>query len=107
MHSVLLAADPVGWWWGLLGLLTIPALVLLNGFFVAAEFSLVAVRRTRVEEMVNQGVKGARAVEAAVGNLDRAIAATQLGITLASIGLGWVGEPALAWLIQPLFQFLP
>src|ERR1700730_12528505 len=73
------------WLWDVLGLLSIPALVALNAFFVAAEFSLVAVRRTRVEQMVLQGVKGARAVEGAVANITRYIAATQLGITLASI----------------------
>lgn len=94
------------WSWDLLGLMTVPALVLLNGLFVAAEFALVAVRRTRVEEMVSHGVGGAVAVEAALGNLDRSIAATQLGITLASIGLGFVGEPALAHLIAPLFDSL-
>jgi CBS domain containing-hemolysin-like protein len=93
--------------WGLLGLLSIPALVALNGFFVAAEFALVAVRKTRVEEMVHQGVKRARAVADAIAHLDRYIAATQLGITLASIALGWVGEPALVRLIEPLFAALP
>ena len=91
----------------LLGLLSVPALVALNGLFVAAEFALVSVRRTRVEEMVQQGVKGARSVEKAIGNLNRSIAATQLGITLTSIGLGWSGEPALARLLDPLFAFLP
>src|SRR5262249_2636952 len=70
-------------------------------FFVAAEFALVAVRRTRVEEMVRQGVARAGAVREAVANLDRSIAATQLGITLASIALGWAGEPALARLFEP------
>jgi putative hemolysin len=92
--------------WALLvlGLLSVPLLVFLNGIFVAAEFSLVAVRRTRVEEMVSQGVPGAAAVESGIVNLDRTIAATQLGITLASIALGWVGEPALVWLLQPLFD---
>jgi CBS domain containing-hemolysin-like protein len=95
------------WIWDVLGLLTVPALVLLNGLFVAAEFALVSVRKTRVEELVARGVKGARAVEAAIRTLDRSIAATQLGITLASIGLGFVGEPALAHLIRPLFDFLP
>ena len=80
----------------ILGLLAIPALVALNGFFVAAEFALVAVRKTRVEELVNQGVPRAKAVEDAIENLDRTIAATQLGITLASIALGFVAEPALA-----------
>jgi putative hemolysin len=94
------------WIWDLLGLLTIPSLVALNAFFVAAEFALVAVRKTRVEEMVGQGLQGSKTLETAVARLDRSIAATQLGITLASIGLGWVGEPALARLLQPLFEFL-
>ena len=92
--------------WIFSGLLSIPILVLANGFFVAAEFALVAVRRTRVRELVEQGVSGARAVERAIGNLDRYIAATQLGITLTSISLGWLGEPALANLLVPLFHWL-
>jgi CBS domain containing-hemolysin-like protein len=98
--------DP-SWLWDVLGLLSIPALVALNGFFVASEFSLVALRRTKVEEMVQQRVRRAKAVAAATENLDRSIAATQLGITLASIALGWVGEPILADLIDPLFNRLP
>ncbi|NUO81575.1 HlyC/CorC family transporter [candidate division KSB1 bacterium] len=81
--------------------------VALNGFFVAAEFALVAVRRTRVEEMVKQGRSGAAAVRQATSHLDDAIAATQLGITLASLALGWIGEPAVSHLIEPLFQHLP
>jgi putative hemolysin len=93
--------------WDLLRALSIPGLVVLNGLFVAAEFSLVAVRRTRVEELVKQGVKAARAVEAAVAHLNRSIAATQLGITLASIALGFVGEPALEHLLRPALQVLP
>jgi CBS domain containing-hemolysin-like protein len=88
-------------------LVSVPALILLNGLFVAAEFALVSVRRTRIEEIVRQGVKGARRVDYALNNLTRMIAATQLGITLASIGLGVVGEPALARLIEPLSQALP
>src|SRR5438132_7249525 len=94
------------WVGDLLRLLSVPALVLLNALFVAGEFALVSVRKTQVEEMVRQGRKGAKRLEAAIVRLDRSIAATQLGITLASIGLGWVGEPALARLIQPLFSFL-
>ena len=90
-----------------LGLLAVPLLVLLNAYFVAAEFSLVAVRRTRVDEMINNRRAGALAVKHAIENLDDAIAATQLGITLASLGLGWVGEPSMARLIEPLFGFLP
>jgi CBS domain containing-hemolysin-like protein len=93
--------------WAVIGLLTIPLFVAINGFFVAAEFALVAVRRTRVEEMVQQGHAGAKAVEAGVTNLDRSIAATQLGITLASIALGWIGEPAVATLLEPVIAVVP
>ncbi len=78
-------------------------LVALNGVFVAAEFALVSVRWTRVEEMVEEGKFGALAVREAVENLDDAIAAAQLGITLASIALGWLGEPAIAHLLTPVF----
>ena len=95
------------WLWIVLGLLAVPALVALNGFFVAAEFSLVAVRRTRVEELLHKGIRSAKAVLGAIDRLDRTIAATQLGITLASIALGLVGEPALAKLIEPMFSSVP
>jgi CBS domain containing-hemolysin-like protein len=91
----------------LLGLVAVAVLVLANGFFVAAEFSLVSVRSTRIAELVAQGYPGAHWVEKALENPDRVIAATQLGITLASLGLGWVGEPALSHLLAPLFGFLP
>jgi CBS domain containing-hemolysin-like protein len=92
---------------GVLGILAVPLLVLMNAFFVAAEFALVAVRRSRVDEMLNNRRAGAASVKQAVEHLDDAIAATQLGITLASLALGWVGEPAVARLIEPLFEFLP
>ena len=91
----------------ILGLLAVPFLVALNAFFVAAEFSLVTVRWTRVEELVEEKKFGAPAVLYAVENLDDAIAATQLGITFASLALGWVGEPTLAHLIEPLFAGMP
>src|SRR6186713_2280323 len=83
------------------------ALVLANGFFVAAEFSIVTVRKTRVDQLIAEGQMGARAVRRAVSDPDSYIAATQLGITMASIGLGWIGEPALASLVQPAVTFLP
>ncbi len=85
----------------LLGLVSIAALILANAYFVATEFALVAVRRTQVELWVQAGRRGARAASEAIANLDDAIAATQLGITAASIGLGFVGEPVLARLIAP------
>ena len=102
-----LFADSLHWGWIVAGLCTIPVLVGLNGFFVAAEFALVAVRKTRIEELVNQGVPRAKAVADAILHLDRTIAATQLGITLTSIALGWVGERALEQAIAPAFAFLP
>ena len=75
-------------------------LVLLNAFFVASEFALVAVRRSRIDEMAANGDRAARSVQGALTHLDRYIAGTQLGITIASLALGWVGEPALAVLID-------
>jgi putative hemolysin len=90
-------------WLDLLRLASVPALVLLNGFFVAAEFSLVAVRRTQVEQFVKEGRRSAASLMRQVKGLDHSIAATQLGITLASLGLGWLGEAALANLLTPLF----
>ena len=77
-----------------------------NGFFVAAEFSLVAVRRSRVAELVAQGRMNATALARAVDTLDANLAATQLGITISSLALGWIGEPALAELIEPPLKSL-
>jgi CBS domain containing-hemolysin-like protein len=82
-------------------------LVLANGFFVAAEFALVSVRRTRITTLVADGNTRALWVQKAIDDPDRFIAATQLGITLASLGLGWVGEPALSGLILPMIAWLP
>ncbi len=90
-----------------LGILAIPALVAVNGFFVSAEFALVAVRKTRVEELVNQGAPGAKALMAAVMRLNDSVAAAQLGITVASLALGFVSEPAVAKILRPLFDSLP
>ena len=91
----------------LLGLIAVAFLVLLNAFFVAAEFALVSVRPTRIAELVSSGNRAARWVARALENPDRFIAATQLGITLASLGLGWIGEPALAGLIEPIVELFP
>jgi CBS domain containing-hemolysin-like protein len=85
-----------------LGLLFLVALVAANAYFVASEFSLVAVRRSQLRLWQAEGRRGAGAAARAVGRLDDAIAATQLGITLASIGLGFVGEPVLANVLEPL-----
>lgn len=107
MLSVFAVEEGPHWVFTSLSLLAIPALIALNGFFVAAEFSLVAVRKTRIEELIQQGARGAESVMAAISHLDRTIAATQLGITLASIALGMACEPALVRVIEPIFQELP
>ncbi|MCE9604045.1 MAG: hemolysin family protein [Planctomycetia bacterium] len=86
--------------WGTLAVL---ALVAANGFFVAAEFALVKVRKTRIDQLVAEGRRSAKIVQGQLEHLDNYIAATQLGITLASLALGWVGEPALARLFDPVF----
>src|SRR6266576_2726307 len=83
------------------------ALVFANGFFVAAEFSIVTVRKTRVDQLIAEGHRSARAVRRAVSAPDRYIAATQLGITMASLGLGWLAEPALASVFEPALSSLP
>jgi CBS domain containing-hemolysin-like protein len=82
----------------------IAALVLMNAFFVAAEFALVGARKTRLEAMAEAGDGKARLALKALQSLGRYISATQLGITLASLGLGWVGEPALAHLFAGWFE---
>ena len=91
----------------LIGIAAVLFLVAANGFFVAAEFSLVAVRRSRVAELVAEGRLNASALLRAVDGLDANLAATQLGITISSLALGWIGEPALAHLVQPLLHALP
>src|SRR3990172_6091607 len=87
-----------------LRLLLVLALVLINGMFVAAEFSIVTVRRTRLEALAARGRPLANMPPRAVSNINNYLAATQLGITMASIGLGFVGEPVLAGLIEPVFE---
>jgi CBS domain containing-hemolysin-like protein len=87
--------------WGLvLGFL----LVALNGFFVAAEFALVKVRPTQIDPYVAQGLRRARVARHMVRHLDAYLSATQLGITLSSLALGWIGEPAFAWVVEPLVR---
>jgi CBS domain containing-hemolysin-like protein len=88
-------------------ILLVPLFVALNAFFVAVEFALVTVRWTRVEQLVDSNVLGARVVQRAVENLSDSLAASQLGITLTSLALGWIGEPALAHVFMPWFAGLP
>lgn len=88
-------------------LVAVVLLVAANGLFVAAEFSVVKARRTRIAQLVQEGRRFAPAVQRAVHNPEPYVAATQLGITMASLGLGWIGEPALARLIEPALLGLP
>src|SRR5660397_265146 len=90
-----------------IGVSLVFVLVFLNGFFVAAEFAIVKVRETRVSELASEGGKRAQIAVHILEHLDAYISATQLGITLASLGLGWIGEPALAGLIGNVFSWLP
>jgi CBS domain containing-hemolysin-like protein len=82
-------------------LIAIPVLVVANAFFVATEFAMVAVRKTRLEQLAASGHPTASAARDVVRHLDAYIAACQLGITMASLALGWIGEPTLAGLLEP------
>jgi CBS domain containing-hemolysin-like protein len=81
-------------------------LVLLNGFFVAAEFAIVKIRDTQLDRLIQQGNRRARVARHVLANLDRYLSAAQLGITLASLGLGALGEPLFAALLQPVLDWL-
>ena len=100
------AADPPSMALAASSIVAILGLVVLNGFFVAAEFSLVAARRSKLDEMIAKGDRGARTVQTALQNLDRYVAATQLGVTVASLALGWIGEPVLAQMFDRLFRMI-
>jgi CBS domain containing-hemolysin-like protein len=81
-------------------------LILVNGFFVAAEFALVRSRRGKIEQLVEEGESGAEEVAEQLDKIDESLSACQVGITMASIGIGFLGEPSLAKLIEPLFGSL-
>src|SRR5207344_303770 len=78
-------------------------LIAINGVFVAAEFALVRSRRSKVEQLASEGARGASGVLEELDRIDEYLAAGQLGITMASIGIGFLGEPAVAKLIEPIF----
>jgi CBS domain containing-hemolysin-like protein len=90
----------------LLKILAVLVLVFLNGFFVAAEFALVKIRDTQLDPLIRQGNRRAQATRGVIHHLDRYLSAAQLGITLASLGLGWVGEPVFLALLQPVMNWL-
>ncbi|MGO9200194.1 MAG: hemolysin family protein [Limisphaerales bacterium] len=89
-----------------LKVLLVAGLIAFNGFFVAAEFALVKVRETQLDELVLEGNRRARMARAVLGNLNSFLSATQLGITMASLGLGWVGRPLFSSLLSPLLLSL-
>src|SRR3979409_2660867 len=86
------------------GLLIVVLLVAANGFFVATEFALVSSRSTRIDQLAAAGNRAARLVQRAKANPTRFISGTQLGVTVASLLLGWIGENTFAELIQPLID---
>ena len=87
-------------------LLAVLVLVLLNGFFVAAEFALVKIRDTQLDPLIAKGHRRARIARRVIRNLDASLSACQLGITLASLALGWVGEPVFGALLTPVMDWL-
>lgn len=87
-------------------LLIILLLVLLNGFFVASEFAIVQVRSTRIAQLTDEGNRQAQSTQKIIANLEPYLSATQLGITLATLGLGWLGERVVAKLIDPIWTFI-
>jgi CBS domain containing-hemolysin-like protein len=102
MEETVFAPDEIA-----IRLAAVLALVFANGFFVAAEFALVTVRKTRIDQLIAEGSRLARPVRRALSDPERYIAATQLAITMTSLGLGWIGEPAVASIIQPALGLLP
>ena len=90
----------------ILNFILVIALIIGNGFFVASEFALVAVRKSRIEALANDGNRGAVRLLGILGNLNAYISATQLGITLFSLGLGYVAEPAVVRVVEPLLAWI-
>lgn len=91
----------------LFNLFIIGILLFSNGFFVATEFAMVSVRKTRIAQLTDEGNFSARMALETLKDLDKFIAAVQLGVTISSIGLGWVGEATIVKMIEPVFNFLP
>lgn len=88
----------------ILNLFLIALLILISGFFVASEFAVVKVRKSRIDQLANEGKKQALLARKVISNLDVYLSACQLGITITSLGLGWLGEPTVEHLLKPLFE---
>ncbi len=99
-------SDPLELFEVLLKLILVVFLVMMNGFFVAAEFSIVKIRTSRLETLIQEGNSKAKYAKKLTDHLDASLSVTQLGITLASLGLGWVGEPTVAVMLMPITEFL-
>src|ERR1700694_1324022 len=89
-----------------LKILAVIVLVTLNGFFVAAEFALVKIRDTQLSPLIQCGNRRGKTAQLILRKLDSCLSAAQLGITLASLGLGWIGEPVFSALLHPVFGWL-
>ncbi|MBA4535622.1 HlyC/CorC family transporter [Bacillus aquiflavi] len=88
----------------ILNLVILAILIALTGFFVASEFAIVKIRSSRIDQLIEEGNKGAVAVKKVISNLDEYLSACQLGITITALGLGWLGEPTVAHLLRPLIE---
>jgi CBS domain containing-hemolysin-like protein len=88
----------------IVNLLMVGVLIALTAFFVASEFAIVKVRSTRIDQLIAEGNRNARAAKRVISNLDEYLSACQLGITITSLGLGWLGEPTVEHLLHPVFE---
>ncbi|WP_174881340.1 hemolysin family protein, partial [Metabacillus niabensis] len=89
-----------------INLILIFLLIALTGFFVATEFAIVKVRMSKIDQLIAEGKKGAKAAKKVVSHLDEYLSACQLGITVTALGLGWLGEPTVEKILHPLFEYL-
>ncbi len=90
----------------ILNLVLVAVLIALTAFFVASEFAIVKVRGTRIDQLVEEGHPKALNAKHVISHLDEYLSACQLGITITALGLGWLGEPTIARLLNPLFKLL-
>ncbi|MGG4546506.1 hemolysin family protein [Rossellomorea marisflavi] len=88
-------------------LVLVAILIGLTAFFVASEFAIVKVRKSQIEQLVEEGNRNAIAAKKIITNLDEYLSACQLGITVTALGLGWIGEPAIAGILEPLLSKIP
>jgi CBS domain containing-hemolysin-like protein len=90
----------------IINIILVIVLIIFTAFFVASEFAIVKVRRSRIDHLIEQGNKNAQSVSKVLNNLDGYLSACQLGITITALGLGWLGEPTVEALLEPIFESL-